>query len=441
MKRLISVVLACAAAGCQGSGGHGPTGAKTPPPVPVEVALCQKTDVTRTLELPADVKARKLAKIYARVPGTLKELPVNLGDRVSRGQVLAVLDTPELERQALSAQASLSQAQSEAEAAHQQVLSQQSEVLAASADSGKARAQVEEARSQVSAALAQAAYKRDAYQRLRKVAQEDAGLIARQQLEQAWSELRLAQAQVASARQREQAARLQQQSLAQHWQASRRQGLALGSRAVSLDNQAEARRQEALRATDWRDYALLRAPFAGVVSQRLLDLGGLAGSNVPVVEICEDSVVTVSVRIPELEAPLVHAGTGLEIECEALPDEHFSGRVTRVSGALDVAGDRAMLSEADLPNPQRKLKPGMFVNAILSLGTHPGVVAAPTAAVLMEKGKPSVFVVADNRVTKKPVKVGFQNRRWTEISEGLSGGETLVTKGKEKLVNGSLVRI
>ena len=162
MKRLIATILACAVGGCQGSGDHTNQPAKTPPPVAVEVGRCQKRDVTRTLELPADVKARKLAKIYARVPGTVRELRVNLGDRVAQGQVLAVLDTPELERQALAAQASLRQAQSEAAAARQQELSQQSEVLAASADSGRAGAQVEEARSQVSAALAQAAYKKDA---------------------------------------------------------------------------------------------------------------------------------------------------------------------------------------------------------------------------------------------------------------------------------------
>lgn len=439
MKRILGVLLAAGLAGCQTASPPHP--AKTPAPVPVEVASAEKKDVVETLDLPADVKARKTARIYARVPGHLKELRVNLGDRVHPGQVLAVLDTPELERESFAAEAAVEQARNEAIAARQQQQAQQSESLASKAEVDKAQAEILASRAQVTEAAAQLTFKQESYRRLRKVADEDAGLIARQQLDQAWSEKQLAQGQLTAARQLEMAARQRELAIRQRWQGSRYQNQASGSRALSLDDQVESRRQAALKSLDFRDYSLLKAPFAGVVTKRLLDLGGLAGPNVPVLEISEDSVVTISARIPELQSPQVHSGTTLEIRSESLPDEVFSGQVTRVAGALDLEGDRAMLCESDLRNPEHKLKPGMFVAATLDLAKHRAVLAAPTAAVLMEKGKPSVFVVESNRVTKRPVKVGFKNRRWTEISEGLKGGETLVTKGKEKLINGSLVKI
>jgi RND family efflux transporter MFP subunit len=417
--------------------------------VAVEVVAPQKRDVDRTIELPADVRARQVAQVYSKVAGHIKELRTDIGRTVRAGEVLAVLEAPELERDTLAAQSQADKARSEEAAAQAQWAAQASQAQADEQETERARAQAHTARSEFRQAEAQRRYADESYRRLKSVYDEDHGLIARQQLDQAYADFKVAVAQREARRQACLAADRLVRAAHDRATAARNQVSALGRQRQAAAHLVESRGQEALRARDWEDYRLIRAPFDGVVSKRYLDVGALMESSAqnsqtnakPLVEVVGDGVVTVAVRVPETEAPLVKPGNSVELTAEALPEEKFAGKVTRISVALSSESDRAMLAEIDLPNRPRKLQPGMFLHCLLTLATHKNVLALPAAAVLDEKGKTSVFVTEGGKASKKPVKLGFRNPQWCEIQEGLAGSESVVVKGKEKLSDGAPVQI
>lgn len=441
-KRLThGIILASLALTACQSQGPGPSQYKAPP-ISVETARPQRREVDRVLELPGDLRARRSAKIYSKVSGYLKEVRVDIGDRVQSGQVVAVLDAPELERDAMRAQA-------EAEKAYTDVLSLQSQraaqaqlTAASGADIERARFQAQATRAQSEQARADLRFRQDSYRRLKAVYDEDHGLIARQVLEQSWSELKRSQGQLATARQTEQAAQVQASSLQKQQAANRQREMSFSSQALGAQSTVQARQQEVLKAQDWREYTVLHSPFAGVISQRYLDSGALLQTaSQPVYEVVDDRIVKVVLRIPEAEAPWVRPGKSLEFSSEALPKEKFTAKIRRVGYALRSDSDRTMQAEAEFPNADFKLQPGMFVHCLVSLEAHANVLAVPTSAVLDEKGKTSVFLVESGKAKKQPVKIGFKNPHFSEVLEGLNGNETIVTKGKETLTDGAPLKV
>jgi HlyD family secretion protein len=450
LKRIVCL-LTLAICGCAAhkSANDGSPTPRPQPAVEVQTAVPQRRNVDKTIDLPADVRPRRTAGVYAKVSGSLKELRVDIGDRVQKDQVLAVLDSPELGHEVQAAQAQVLKAQRDAAALQSQVDAQSSQTLAAGADIQKANAQLSQAQAVVSEARARYLYARESYQRLKTVYEEDHGLIARQQLDKANSDMKVAAQQVLASRQEESAARGQMRAQRQRAGAARYQVSALAQQRQSALEGYQASRQEALKAQDMEAYATLRAPFAGVVTRRFLDVGTLIqssaqssqGTNQPIVEIVDDSVVTVSIRVPELESPQVKPGRSLELTCEALPGEKFKGRITRISQALSSTTDRSMVAESDLPNTSHHLQPGMFGHCLLTLATHKSALAVPTSAIVDEKGKTSVYLAQSGKAVKRAVKIGFQNPRWSEITEGLNGTDTVVIKGKENLSEGAPLKI
>ena len=83
----------------------------------------------------------------------------------------------------------------------------------------------------------------------------------------------------------------------------------------------------------------------------------------------------------------------------------------------------------------------MFVHCFLSLESHSNTLAVPSSSVLDEKGKTSVFLVEQGKAKKKPVKIGFKGPRFSEVLEGLSGGESVISKGKEAVTDGAMVKV
>jgi len=442
VKRLF---FSLALAGCQSV--PAPIPSLSPAPVQVEVTRVVRRDVDRVTELPGDARPKRVAPIYAKVSGQLKELRVDIGDRVQQGQVLALLEAPELTRDSLAASAQGARADAEALSFQAQASAEVNQAQSLESEASRSRWQAQAQAAQVDQARARLNLSQASYLRFQSVYDTDAGLIARQQLETAFAEkeadrarleaaIRLRQAslqEVSVMQRRLQAARGRQQSL--QWQSR-------GAQQLSL-----ARQQESLRAQDWLEYTQLKAPFDGVVSRRYLDQGALVQSSAqnaqanhqPVLEVMDDRVLRVTLRVPEADAPFVRPGRNAEIRSDALPDRVLTGRVTRV--ALALGSDRCMQTEIDLPNSARQLQAGMFLKVRLSLQTHTRVLAIPGSALLDEKGKLSVFVLEAGKAVKKSVEVGFRNPDWVEVQKGLSGTEEVVCVGKEQLVDGASLQV
>lgn len=191
-------------------------------------------------------------------------------------------------------------------------------------------------------------------------------------------------------------------------------------------------------------YANLTAPFAGVVTARFVDPGafvpaGAAGGASAVVILADTGVLRAQVPVPEAEAVFVKPGQPVRVTVEGLTNV-FSATVSRHTGAVDEA-TRSLLVEADLPNPDGALRPGMFATVRIGVERHTGALLVPTEAIAMEKTANFVFRV-DNGVNRKTaVKLGFQDGAVTEILSGLNEDAPVISPAKSAPADGVAVQV
>lgn len=196
------------------------------------------------------------------------------------------------------------------------------------------------------------------------------------------------------------------------------------------------------------NYSKLTAPFSGVVTMRYVDPGafipaatsGSAAQTAAIVTLMDFNTVRAQVAVPELEAALVRTGQPVRVATESLPGKRFDGSVSRLSYALDDA-TRTMLVEADLPNADLALRPGMYATVKVGVEKHPDALLIPIEAAVVEKSGTSVFIVADGKAKKTPVKTGFNDRTSVEILDGLTPNQPVILVGKMTLNNGQPVNV
>lgn len=193
-------------------------------------------------------------------------------------------------------------------------------------------------------------------------------------------------------------------------------------------------------------YGKITAPFAGVVTTRHADPGAFvpaatAGSSpaaAAIVSISDYSVVRVVVAVPEPEVARIATGQPVVLTSDALPGRVFRGTVSRQAGALDER-TRTLTVEADLPNADGALRPGMYVNARIGVELHRDALLVPAAALVREKAAGFVFVFADGKANRVPVKFGFNDGVNVEILEGVATGARVLIPGKVALTPGQAV--
>ncbi len=193
-------------------------------------------------------------------------------------------------------------------------------------------------------------------------------------------------------------------------------------------------------------YSKISAPFDGTVTMRYFDAGAFvpaatASSNptaAAIVTIMDYSTVRVRVPVPEIEASRIQVGQPVIVTTESLPGRTVRGTVARQSGALDEA-TRSLLVEADVPNADGTLRPGMYVQTKIGVEKHTDALLIPAAALVREKAAGFVFTFADGRAVRVPVKYGFIDGTNAEILEGITETARVIIPGKAALVSGQAV--
>lgn len=193
-------------------------------------------------------------------------------------------------------------------------------------------------------------------------------------------------------------------------------------------------------------YSRITAPFDGVITMRYVDVGAFVpaatGSGNPqaaaIVTLMDYSTVRVRIAVPEIEAARVQVGQPVVVTTDSLPGKVFRGKVSRHTGALEEA-TRSLLVEADLPNADGTLRPGMYVMAKIGVEQHRGALLVPAAALVREKAAGFVFTLADGKANKVQVKFGFNDGTNVEILEGIPENARVLIPGKVSLVNGQAV--
>ena len=327
--------------------------------------------------------------LHAKVSGYIRWIKVDIGDRVRQGEVLALLEVPELQNQVEGAQAEVRHSQSDITRAQSEVVSAESTYSALHAE----------------------------YTRLEEASKERPGLIAEQELDDARAKDQQAAAQVGVAK-------------------------------ASLDamrQQLGVSRATRSRLETMSGYEQIVAPFAGVVTKRYADTGSLiqAGQNnntqtLPVVQVAESDLLRLRMPVPEGDVPYIQVGGDVRVTVSAT-GHTFTGKIIRFSRALDT-NTRTMLTEVDVPNLDLSLDPGMYAETTIQLQQKNDALILPAQAVVQNGDQSYVLVVdATNHVEKRGVTLGIQTSNRVEITSGLQAGDNVIAAGQTGYQPGEVV--
>jgi RND family efflux transporter MFP subunit len=368
------VAALLASAGCGRSGGSSATVSADAAPRAAVVKV-RHTPLSNTLSIAGEFLPYQEVELHAKVAGYIRNINVDIGDRVRTGQVLAVLEIPELS--------------AELEGSNAGVRHSQEEIT---------RAQNEVSRTEADHAALHAAAAR-----LRQASEARPGLIAEQELDDATAKDRSAEAQVEGAKS------------------------ALSASRQQLEvSQADQQHYAALS-----EYSRITAPFDGVVTWRYADTGSLiqAGtsniSSLPVVKLSQVNVLRLRIPVPESLAASVRDGEPADIRVKAT-DEHLSGKVIRSTDSLD-RSTRTMQVEVDVPNRDYKLTPGMYADVSLRIQNDPNALTLPLQAINRGADKTTVlFVNAENHVEEREIHTGIEGSNRIQILSGLNDGDRVI---------------
>ncbi len=195
-------------------------------------------------------------------------------------------------------------------------------------------------------------------------------------------------------------------------------------------------------------YTRIVSPLSGIVTRRSVDPGafipaatsGSVAQSSALLTVMDIRSVRVDVPVPEPEVPLVKVGLPVEATVDELKDRTFRGAVNRFAYALE-EDSKTMTAEAEIPNPDSALRPGMYARVRIAIETRPNALLVPAAAVVTGKDSASVFVVADGKARRVPVKTGFRDDSSVEILEGLAADQGVILAGVTPPVDGQPVRV
>jgi membrane fusion protein (multidrug efflux system) len=184
---------------------------------------------------------------------------------------------------------------------------------------------------------------------------------------------------------------------------------------------------------------VVRAPFAGRVGLRRVSVGSLISPGTVITTLDDTSTIKLDFTIPETFIPAVQPGLEIAAHSVAYPEVTFAGRVASMDSRVDPA-TRSVTVRALLPNAEGRLKPGMFLTVRLARGAVDALLV-PEQALVPEQGDVYVFVVRDDAVEKRRVRLGQRRVGDVQVLEGLVEGDIVVTEGTQKLRDGTTVRV
>lgn len=402
-------------------------------------------ELVRSVTQPAYVRGFYRADLMAHVAGSVKAVHKNIGDAVAEGEVLVELDVPDLVQEVAQKEALIRQAEQDARAAEANVAVMTSMVKVA-------RSQIQEKQAQVERAAATRKYRDAEFHRFQQMAERKA--VVESVVDERLRDFEAAEADWKSTQADVETARANQEEFSAKLTAAR----------VDVDVK-KARIAVAQAARDTAramlEYVRIRAPFVGKVAARHVDPGAFVqnastGHPTSVLTIVRTDLITVVVWVPEKDAPLVHAGTEVLVQLDALGDEQIHAKVSRTSDWLDPEKSRDMRVEVDLDNHDGRLKPGMYGTMTLLMQRFDKTYLVPAGAVFDRGGQTYIFEVNEAKAHLVPVRVQLEDGvvakivervrrlnpktgRTEETSQELTGQEAILRSGQGEIADGQAV--
>jgi membrane fusion protein (multidrug efflux system) len=375
------------AGGGRGRGGRG--SAVSTRTVPV-----QRMSVQREVDLSGTLLSPEQARISSEVAGIVREVRVQLGTEVKVGDVLVRLEPSELQF-----------ALDRAESALRQVEAQ--------LGIDRAQDKLPPADEQIASVRQAIANRDDALSAFERAQQLNSrGLLTRADRDTADTRLKVAEA---------------------NYQASL-------DTVHSLKASLQDRRASYDLARKKLADAVIKAPVAGSISERLVQPGEFIRENTPIATIVQMSPLKLKSAIQEKHASLIKAGQAVEFDVEAFMNKTFNGTIAYVSPAVDQA-TRTFAVEALVDNANRQLKPGFFAKGVVLTHVDARVLAVPEDAISTLAGVSTVYVIENGKARQQQIALGARQNKLVEVTTGLKGDEQLATTNLSQLATGIAVRL
>jgi len=354
------------------------------------VVKVTRGNIADSLEIASEFQPFQEVDVYAKVSGYIQKLYVDYGTRVKQGQLLAVLEIPELQQQLRQDEASVRRSDQELTRAHDDLNRTESSYTVAHLT----------------------------YTRLADVQKSRPELVAQQEIDVAKGKDLEADADVSA----------QKAALAAAEEALLAAKAALGKDQAMFD------------------YARMTAPFDGVITQIYARTGALlpagTSSNKGDSALCrlaQNSLLRLVIPVPERAVPTIRIGQSVTVAVSGV-DRAFEGKIVRFSDQIDMA-TRTMHTEVDVQNPKYELVPGMYASVKIPLHSAAKVLTLPIQAVQAgEAGKGTVLLVdGNNKIESRSVALGLQSATDIEVTSGLQENETVIFGAQGQFKNGELV--
>lgn len=404
---------------------------KTLLPVRCEVVHPALGGLDRRTTQPGTVMAYESVDLYAEASGYLDKQTVDIGDSVKKGDLLAVVAVPDLEKQQEKAKAVLAQTEA-------RVGQMKASVQRALAEAKAATVLIPQAEAALSAARAMTRYREKVYRRQMDLYRQgglEERLVdeAEERRQSTIATEKAAAGAVDTARAQEEAARAKVDQ----------------ARADVLEAEASVRvaQAEVERIGVQINFARIVAPFPGIITRRTLFPGGFVRSardkeTQPLLSIDRTDKVRIVLLIPDREAPFADKGDAATIEVDALAGKTYRGYVARTQRSQDPA-TRTMRAEIDLDNPEGELRPGMFGKVSIMLQKAASVLSLPSGCLIgqAKEGRGQVYCVRDGKAALVPVTLGIDNGVRVEILSGVTAADVVVRRYSGSLHAGSPINV
>ena len=387
---ILAATASIAAAGCGAESTTVKAEAK-PEPLTIEVAGVESRPIDRYLRVTGSLVADEQAEVSAEAPGRVIATPVERGTRVAQGAVLARISATETSAQLLEAEANAAQ-------------------IEARLGLGTARPFDPKRVPDVMNAKAALDLAEAEFGRIRSLL--DQKVVSQSEYDQR-------RAQVDAAR--------QQYQMAQNVAEQSYRSLEAARARIALARKAQAD-------------TTIRAPFSGVVAERLVSIGDYVTRGERVATVVRVDPMRVELTVPEQAVSLVKVGQPVKIAVDAYPGESFVATIRFVSPSVK-ADQRALTAEAVAPNHDARLKPGLFATASIQQPVSAPALLVPATAVETVAGTGRVYVVKAGKVEERIVTVGEAVGQQVEITSGLTKGEVVAAAPKGHLADAVEVRV
>ncbi len=354
-----------------------------------KIAAAGQGNIAHTLSLAGQFQPYQVVDVHPKVTGFMVKINVDIGDKVHKGQTLAVLEVPELNAQ-------LKGTVFEMQRAKDDLLRAQHEIKRAEAIHSALHAD---------------------YRRLLEASKAQQGLIAQQELDDAESKDLSSESQVDAAK----------------------------AEAAAAEQHAEVAHTDNDRVQALKNYTNVVAPLDGVIIWRYADTGALiqSGTNsneqdIPIVRLAQSGLLRLRMPIPESDVRYVHLGDPIEVRVDAV-GRLFTGKIVRFTRDLNFE-TRTMETEVDVENKDLSIAAGMYANAQMQLARADHVTTIPADALVLKEDHETVYSLDEsNRVRVRNVEVGIRGSRLVEIKSGLQPGDRVIIAAQDSYTEGEQV--